>query len=335
MQTFRLYRDWNRWVSTLVVVAGGTALLPWQLKAQTQAPTQAPKEAQSGSFAQKTIDNRTIQLGEYSLKLVDAGKQQGGFVSAPLQGTANPFRPNLTFSLDITAGSKDNLMLLQGVENLHGLDDKGRVVRGADRPSFSGQPFGRAQDEGLRRETLSLQTEDGAKSLKTLEGNLLMEIGAARTFTFSAEELRPNTSKKMGQVTVTIDFAKEEPGDTWMYVTYLSPHFNPPRNAVDPRRPMFYSGMRMKVEVVGTDGVTYRPNSQGEMGGGSPQRVLPGGIDDGAPSISITKSHLSLGFHSIPEGVHLKSVVFRIAEQQGDVVSVPFKFTNVPLPEKP
>jgi hypothetical protein len=332
MQKFRLHTDGKRWVSAMVIVVGGVALSPWQLKAQTQAPAQEGKPAQSGTVASKTLDKRTIQVGAYTLKLLDANSN---FSIRTIPGTGGPAssHTNLNFSLEITADNKESLLLLKGVENLHGQDDSGRAVRGPEGLSYA-QFMPHLQDEMVRRQTLSLQTEDGAKSLKTLEGNLMLETGIARTVTFSGEELHPDVSKQIGRATMSIDFFKlHKDGEFRLYAVWEAPHFNPPVTPLDRIRPMPWNHDSVTVEVIGADGVTYKPHSSGSSSSGYGTKPLPPGVDDGAPSISMVTSYLDYGFH-VPEGFRVKSIVCHFVEQQGDNRNVPFKFTDIPIAEK-
>jgi hypothetical protein len=333
MPIFRLHSDWKRFRPIMVMAASGVILLAWQPKAQTQTPAQERKAARTETVPQKTPDKRTIRLGGYQLKLVDVNKDQ--YVqTASGSGFAKPFRSNLTFSLEITADNHEDLQLLKGVENLHGLDDRGRAVRGPEGVSYA--PYiSPLKEEGVRRETLALQTEDGAKSLKTLEGILRLETGIARTVTFSGEELHPDVSRQVGRVTMTIDFFKlHKDGEFRLYAVCETPRFNPPVNPLDRTRPSPFNHDRIILELIGADGVTYKAGSSGSSSSGKQPQPVPGGVDDGAPSISMITTYLDYGFRGLPEGFRLKSIVCHFVEQQGDIRSLPFKFTDIPIADK-
>jgi len=330
MQKYCVHTDRKRWSFTLVMAAAGVALSPWQLRAQTQTPSKERKEVQSGTVPPKTLDRRTIQVGAYTLKLLDTNQN---ISIRRISGTGAPASPrtNLNFSLEVTADNKENLLLLKGVENLHGQDDNGRAVGGPEGLS-SGSFIPQSPDEMVRRQTLYLHTEDGAKALKSLEGTLMLETGIARTVTFTGGDMHPDVSKQIGRATMTIDFFKlHKDGIFQLYAVWEAPHFNPPVNPLDRLRPIPWSHDSVTVELIGADGVSYKPHSSGASTSGNGTQPVPPGVDDGAPSISMVTSYLHYGFH-VPEGFRAKSIVCHFVEQQGDNRSVPFKFTDIPIP---
>lgn len=331
MQRLRYGAGWTCWTPALALAVGGIALLPCRTQAQAQAKENKP--AQKEEPPKTAPDKRTLQLSGYTLKLVDndrnAGFQGGG------QFGGKVFRPNVTFYLDISAEKPDAMLLLRGVENLHGTDDKGRIVRGPE-GAFGPSMMPRFGVDGVNRQTLSLQTEEGAASLKTLEGNLVLETGSVQTITFIGEDLHPDAEKKVNQITVTLDFFKQyKDNEVRIYLTCLYPHFNQPADPLAPRRPTFWNNQRVTVDVIGTDGVTYKNESRSESSRPERSQGLVIGGPNNLPLVTMMVSHINLGYQQIPDGVHVKSIICHVIDQQADARSIPFKFTDIPLSGKP
>lgn len=368
MQTFRLNTGWKRWAPMMVAAVGGVALLPWRL------------EAQSGASRQKPADAKAIQAGGYSLRIVPvanvgggggnffssggsngssfsfggggsvSGSSSGGGGSTGGPGSAsvtssNSFRSNQTLGLDITGRNKEDLLLINGVENLRGVDDQGRTVRGPEMPSMSMfSPILRPADG--KREILFLQTEEGAKALKTLEGDLIVANGVIRTVTFAASEVRPGASKRVGQVTVTIDSVRETDNGYELSVSCESPRTEQARDIREQMKMMTQGFRSAEAELVGTNGVAYPPNTMGGGAGGGNGFVSgfssSGGgnfstsrtFGDDTAGTSASKSSFNMSFQQLPDGVRPRSLVVRVIERHGANKRVPFKFNDVSLGEK-
>lgn len=332
MQRLRHDADWIRWTSALMPAMVGLALAPCGAQAQAKATAQTPdrKPIPKEEASKTAPDKRTLQVGGYTLKLVDPDRPSGFQVGG--QFGNQPFQSNVSFFLDISAANPDDVLLVDGVENLHGVDEQDRPVRGPAGNFF--RPMAPRTD-GVKRETIPLETKGGANSLKTLEGNLLLETGAVRTFTFTGDDLHFDASKKANEVAVTLDFFKQySDNEVRIYLTCLYPRFNSPVDQQVPRRPMIWN-QRVTVDLVGTDGVVYKNGSRGESSHEDRPRGLPVGGNNGVPLVSRVISHIDMSFQQLPEGVRIKSIVCRVIEQAGDTRSVPFKFMDVALPGKP
>lgn len=356
MQTFRNHASWRRWMPTVVALVGGVTLLPWQLEAQNNTVSRKPGNG-------KQAEKGTVKTGDYTLKLVDVNTKQSfrsdssggdegsgfsahntsGFSSGGSSGASSAsfgpdgkrmeFRSNLTLGLDIAGRNRDDLLLITGVEKLHGQDDQGREVLGPETPTIALPALPSQESAGVRREMLNLHTEEGAKSLKILEGSLKVANATVRTVTFDAPEVKPGASKKVGKITVTIETVRDTGNGYELTVACEAPQYDRPRSAREMMTLMMQGNRGIEAEIIGTNGVAYKSSASGSgsgMGG-----IFPplGGLDAN-PAPEMTTSHQSLAFGQLPEGAQPKSLVFRVAEQQGTSRSLPFKFTDVPLSER-
>lgn len=366
MQTFRVNTGWKRWAPAMAALVGGIALLPWQLAAQTQ--TQAGSQASAQPKPQKPVQStepeqqlefyRIIKIGNYNLKIAD-GESIWASKATPEQkeqtrayrlrtadksasstiGDEHLVRPNLDLRLDIDGRNQKDALLVQGVCDVQSKDDHGRVLLSQNAPFRAERTFTRPEQEARRRATIALRKEADAKSLKTLEGKFVVVNGVVRTLEFAADELHPGASKRLGQVSATIDTIQQSGGKVVVYITCIAGQFEP-RDPVGLQEHLENSmlGRRaMQAEFIGTDGVAYKNSGASESS--HRERSISVGTDgvvhrDGTiAGISTVTSQLSFFFPPIPEGIRPQKIILRVVEQQGENFRVPFKFTDIPLAE--
>lgn len=364
MQTFRVNTGWKRRAPAIAAIVGGVALLPWQLAAQTHtqpgsqasAQPKPQKPVQSAEPEQQLEFYRIIKVGNYNLKIADgesiwaskaspeekertrayrlrtADKSDSGTI-----GDEHLVRPNLDLRLDIDGRNQEDAMLVQGVCDVQSKDDHGRALLSQNAPFRAERAFARPEQEARRRATLALRKEADARSLRTLEGKFVVVNGVVRTLEFAGDDLHPGASKRLGQVSATIDTIQQSGGKVVVYITCIAGQFEPrdPRGLQEDLERSMFGTRAIQAEFVGTDGVVYKNSG----GGGSttterPLTVGPdGGVhrDSNVAGISTVTSQLSFSFPPIPEGVRPQKIILRVVEQQGENFRVPFKFTDIPL----
>ena len=335
MQTFRVNSGWKRWTPAMAVVIGGAALMPWQLKAQTQAQRVDP----SALFPQKRIDDHTLQLGGYTLMVMGMPpKERPRALFTPLENLELPAEhqevdANGFFWLDIGGANKENLMLVHGAMNLHGRDDRNQIVFGPANVFGPAKPTVSPTKQNVDRAILLLQTKVGAKSLKSLEGDLVVEDGQVQTFTFAAEGLRPNTSQQAGLVHVTIDSVEHKRGRLDMQLTCKYPFIlhQDSKNFLEKEAERIGHHRQPQVEIIGTDGVVYKSSIGSSYDIATPTNT-PHADDPSVFTRTMTAQDKYV-FDRLPEAFHPASFVVRVVEEHGANLRVPFKFTNIPLPD--
>jgi hypothetical protein len=180
-------------------------------------------------------------------------------------GDEHLVRPNLDLRLDIDGRNQEAALLVQGVCDVQSKDDHGRVLLSQDAPFRAERTFTRPEQEARRRATIALRKEADAKSLKTLEGKFVVVNGVVRTLEFAADELHPGASKRLGQVSATIDTIQQSGGKV-VYITCIAGQFEP-RDPVGLQEHLENSmlGRRtMQAEFIGTDGVAYKNSGASE-----------------------------------------------------------------------
>jgi hypothetical protein len=333
MQTFRLHSGWKRWTPMTVAVIGGVVLLPWQIKAQTQAPTEERTVARSAQFPQKSIDNRTLQLGEYTLKVMYIPPKERPTVKfTPVEHQL--MEANGLFWLDTGGANKENLMLVHGAMNLRGKDDRDRIVLGPVEVTAQPETAVSPKHEDVQRSLLAVLTGAGAKSLKSLEGDLVVEDGKVRTFTFPADGLRPETSQHIGPVKVTIHSAEYSKGSYKLETTCTFPYISHPgtTSPLEKAAEDIGNHRQPQWECIGTDGVVYK-----SRGGSGMFTVIPFNTphdDDLGVATRTMNGQSTIVFDRLPDTFHPAKIVVRVVEEQGSNLRVPFKFTDIPLPDQ-
>jgi beta-lactamase regulating signal transducer with metallopeptidase domain len=342
MQAFRLRAGWRRWSPAMVAVVGGVALLPWQLEAQKGAhPQKSQGDPKPGNSPHATV-LRTIEAGNYTLQIADLHNNQapntnvsGGSVTPKPEGADRRGSASYrAFELNITGKSKEDVMVLEGVEILGSQDERGRTVpmlgmTGKSIPLLL--PLG---PEGPIRGMFSPQMEQGTKSLKTLQGVLLVIKGTVHTLEFDAVDIRPGASKEVGRVRVTLESVTETERGYEISVTCKSPLLAPPRNTQEYMNQMLAGSRGFEAKLVGTDGNDYkRTGSRGGFQGAMYPQVYGENARMDIPNNYRYQQHLTFG--PLRQGVRQKNLVFRVVERQGGLRRIPFTFTDIPLDGKP
>jgi len=334
MQTVRTNAGWKRRAPALVAVVGGIALLPWQLAAQTPADSKAQPNVQakpqmpvqSKEPQRKSGDYRIITVGPYKLSIIDEDIASPGAGGQPrMSGIfgSKRFESNKTCLLYVE-GSKEAMQLFKGVTNLSSQDDRGRALE-VPSTSFLFPPYESRPDTAAPMHvTLAFAMEDGAKSLKTLQGELVVVNAVVRTLTFTADELRPGVSKRSGQVSITIEDVHHVGARYEVYAACTSLQIDP--------GPHLFSGPMginpdQQAEVFGTNGAAYKTVSISATSKADPSLSKAAG-----PIPSNSQLHLTFGRE---EGtMQPQNVLFHIVEPQGAPFRAPFKFSDLPLAQK-
>jgi hypothetical protein len=354
MQTFCLHSGWKRWTPMMVTVLGGVALLSWHLEAQTLTEGKPQMPAQSGEPEQKSGYYRSIKVGDYTLKIADsakiyasyasllAGKENFRFASDMLGSSARMiemvtgqnFPSNLSLRLDFEGPNPEDTMLIQGLEHIRSVDDRGRAVRTPAIASPAEWLRSRTGKGTQKREVIGLQKEQDAKSLQTLEGELVVINGAVRTFTFAEDELHRGALKSFGHVHATFDSMQRTHDGYEVSFTCISRRFDSPQstNILAETSPWLWDARTPQAECIGTDGVRYKSTGLG-MSTRDPFHPQGQGNHDAVGGLKTTTSEATFHFPLMPEGVRPRSITVRFVEQQGENFRVPVKFTDIPLAE--
>jgi hypothetical protein len=129
-----------------------------------------------------------------------------------------------TLRLDIEGRDPKDAMLIQGLEHIRSLDDRGRALRSPDFASPAEWIRSRAEKQTRKREVIGLQQESDAKALQTLEGELVVGNGMVRTFTFGGDDLHRGVSRRSGGGPCDPQFDKTSP---WRLRSILHLHLRP------------------------------------------------------------------------------------------------------------
>jgi len=330
MQTVRTNAAWKRWIQVLVALVGGVALLPWQLKAQTDQKAQADAKpqppVQSSEPERKDGNYRIITVGPYTLRIVDEAiitpnPAYRSKMSDLFRG--KKFESNQNCQLEVD-GNPEAMLLLKGVMNISSQDDRGRALEAPD-DSYLFAPIHPGNPLTLM---LAFEMEKGAKSLKSVQGELVVANAIVRTLSFSADELHSGASKRLGQVNVTLDDVHHVKARYFVHATITSLRVVP---GAASHMPLRRTNPDMKLEMVGTNGQTYKTvvGSTFSRVDNSISQTVGVGPDLVSANPLTTTVDFSFGTE---EGImHPQSLIFHMVDPQGAPFHVPFKFTDIPL----
>jgi beta-lactamase regulating signal transducer with metallopeptidase domain len=333
MQTFRVNAGWKRWTPALVALVGGIALLPWQLEAQTDQKAQADAQlpVQSKEPQRKSGDSRIITVGNYTLRIVDEE------IAAPSGPGSQPrmsgyfgnkkFDSNQTCLLDVE-GSKDALQLFKGVTNVSSQDDRGKALE-VPSESFLFPPSPNRAAVSMNV-MLSFEMVKGAKSLKTLQGELVVANAVVRTLTFSADELHSGVSKRSGQVSVTLDDVQHVKARYFVHATITSLQLEPGPGPHLPLGPMTINP-DLQVEIFGTNGAAYKTVSTSTTSKVDKSISETVGVNGNLAGANPLILKLDLTFGTEQGVMQPQNLIFHMVEPQGPPFRAPFKFTDIPL----
>jgi hypothetical protein len=160
-----------------------------------------------------------------------------------------------------------------------------------------------------------------AKALARLEGELLVAEGTIRDVAFSGSELSRPTTKRAGNVTVRLDAMRQSEKGIEVEVSVSPPTGMSSPNPIERMQAMQGLQARLSLTLTDGEGRVHEPSGSSSGGGGS------------SSSGRIEMMTSRFNFAPLPSSATPQAVTCTITDRTGEPVVVPFRFTNIPLPE--
>ena len=207
---------------------------------------------------------------------------------------------------------------------VRGADDRGAKIESPDLPGHLAVRLqGVEYRKGEGRTTIHLHvpaTSPPAKTLSRLEGELLVAEGTIRDVAFSGYELSRPTTKRVGNVAVRLDAVNESENGIEVAVSMSLPAGLRSANPVERMQALQGLQGRLSVALTDSEGRKHEPSGGGGGGGGS-----------SASPIEMMSFRYTFG--RLPSGAKPQTVTCTITDRTGEPVVVPFRFTDIPLPD--
>jgi len=206
-----------------------------------------------------------------------------------------------------------------------GTDDRGGKIESPDLPPHLGVRLrGVEYPKGDGRTAIHVYLPEAsppAKALARLEGELLVAEGTIRDVAFSGAELSRPTTKRTGNVTVRLDAVRPSEQGIEVEVSVSPPTGMSSPNPIERMQAM--QGLQARLSLTLTDGEGRVHEPSGSSGGG--------GGSSSSGRIEMMTSRFN--FAPLPSSGTPQAVTCTITDRTGEPVVVPFRFTNIPLPE--
>ncbi len=208
---------------------------------------------------------------------------------------------------------------------IRGTDDRGAKIESPDLPPHLGvRLHGVEYRKGDGRTAIHVYLPEAsppAKALARLEGELLVAEGTIRDVAFSGAELSRPTTKRAGNVTVRLDTVRQSEKGIEVEVSVSPPTGTSSPNPIERMQAM--QGLQARLSLTLTDGEGRVHEPSGSSGGG--------GGSSSSGRIEMMTSRFN--FAPLPSSATPQAVTCTITDRTGEPVVVPFRFTNIPLPE--
>jgi len=310
--------------------------------ANAQTNSNRSNSQRAGKYTLRIVKNGSagqISGSTFSSSSFSSSSSSNGGEPNRIQTSSN-FTSNCSLTVEIESSNPDELKLITGIENIRGTDDQGRVVRGPETGSMS-FPF--PSKAGVRKEMLALQVPEGAISLKSLEGDLVISTGSVRILNFDVSDIKSGATKSVGGIKVTLEQVKETDAGYELTVACEMPAGEMPRDVMDRVKQMMKSQQGLSVEMSDANGQTFGPTTMTSGGGSSDGFSSSSGFSSNGGSFSFSNGSRDLGSKggskvvrqnltfSKPSDGQVKSLVIKAIENKGESKSIPFKFTDIKL----
>ncbi len=310
--------------------------------------------------------------GKYTVYLdqTDLTNQPGGPSSVSFSANGVRFTPNVEISLWVTAANSIDLQQIAGISpraiaiELSGAESK---------QSEAAQPLMEPRIDGVYQSAIYLKIADtGAKSLKSLEGALLVKEDKPIRVELGVTDLKVGAIKTVGDITVKVESYRISGNNVDIELSVLSPGHSidafamaqAPHRVPGARMQNFGNREGTQVELLDQNKRSYLPSSMSvTAGNGSTASARFGGLSNGGAYSSFggkdtqnnsrngnsinnggqgssnsrrgegaEKQSIRLSFPAPADGATPAGLVLSIANKSAITQRIPFKFTNVPLP---
>lgn len=272
------------------------------------------------------FEKRTLQIEGYTLEVVDC--YQSGFYSGMRSSNrwVGFFRKmfhlgerrkvGVSLRMDIAGHTREDLLLVEGVKNLHGQDDQGKTVRIQDMPVRIMEVLPPIQKDNPAQEMVTFMEEERAQSFQTLEGDLLAYNGVVHQIEFVGEEIKTGNSKQIGKVSVKLDAVSETGRLYTVSASCETPYFTPVYFTTTNSMWGGFSERCLVSQLVVGDNSIYYP--------GSRQSAIFYN-----PDLHTSETRQTVAFVKPVAG--RRRLVFRVLEQTGPTRTIPFKFNDISI----
>jgi hypothetical protein len=266
-------------------------------------------------------------------------------------------RPNLLLDVEVKGpkylGKRQLLCTVNG--KVTGEDDQGRPVEspdllGSQRLKLPGVIY----REGEGRTTIHLfvpQAMPKAKSLRFVQGELLLAQGTVAELTFVGDELLQSATKRAGGVSIRLEkISQTQEGIDVTLAASPSTAMRRARNPLEHLQEMMGSQGRINAVLEDTQGGIHSVADSSKTvqlgngmtvttsGGGSGMTMSSQGMSwsgsDDRGGLTTYENWPSQDFHfdPLPEGVKIKAIRCAVTDRIGEPKTVSFRLENIPLP---
>jgi hypothetical protein len=267
-----------------------------------------------------------------------SGGYSAGGSSGSAAGVVTFDDPNLVVHLHVIAPKENrNHLLCTLVGKVQAKDDRGNTIDAPDLPAHlrmevNGIDY--PQGSGCAAVHLNISNQD-AKSIKSLTGELLVTDAKVLTTAFEGNELSKASIHRLSGEQIRLD--KVEPSEKGLNVVASVPMPNPFQDQLN------FHNMQNRLHVVleDSEGKTHEARSASSGGGasGGGGGGSSGGTSDarqssrfGSTTGTASMASYNLQFAPLPEGVTAKRIVCTMTSLLGRPQRVAFQFNDLPLP---